>query len=119
MSDSHEQVTIVTIDLEGLVPAGSYVVYVRGGRPAAPSAGFGSLGAIHADHAGQAHLETEALTASAGGDALPLTLDLLADGDHFIEIHAVGTGRWWGSARSRGEHAWWWCGDVAVAQLRR
>lgn len=91
VEEGHEPATILTVDLQGLIPSEAYAVQVRGGRPDAASVGFGTLGLIQANDFGQAHLQTDTLTASAGGDALPFSLDLLGDGDHFVEIR-VGTG---------------------------
>ena len=89
--DAHadgEQRTVLTLHVEGLVPHQRYVAYLRSGTPDAPSAGFGVLGSLEADAAGRATLRSETLTASAAGDAIDLSLELLADGDHFLEIRS-------------------------------
>jgi hypothetical protein len=66
-------------------------VYLRGGTRDLPIAVFGTLGSLQADLHGQARLQTESLTATAGGERVVLSTELLADGDHFIEIRAQGT----------------------------
>jgi hypothetical protein len=83
-----EQRTLLMLHVEGLVPHQMYVVYLRSGTPDAPSAGFGVLGSLEADADGRANLQSEALTASAAGEAIDLSLELLADGEHFLEIRS-------------------------------
>jgi hypothetical protein len=84
--------TMLRIDLEGLAPAEEYVINLRGGTPDTPSAGFGRVGRVEADTAGQGRLQAQSLTASAGGDTVGLSMDLVADGDHFLEIRAASDG---------------------------
>ena len=86
------QRTLVVLDLEGLEPGQAYVAHVHAGTRAAPSASFGLLGRLEADATGRAHLEADTLTPSASGQATELSLDLLADGDHLIDVHPLAGG---------------------------
>ena len=79
-----------TLEAEGLQPGATYPVHLHAGGPAQPSAGFGLLGELAADAAGRGRLRTATMTASAGGAPVDLSLELLADGNHFLEIHAPG-----------------------------
>jgi hypothetical protein len=80
------------LELEGLEPGQAYVAHLHAGTRAAPSASFGLFGGLQADTAGHAHLETDTLTRSAARQATDLSLDLLADGDHLIDVHPLSGG---------------------------
>jgi hypothetical protein len=86
------QRTLLTLELEGLEPGQAYVAHLHAGTRAAPSASFGLFGGLQADTAGHAHLETDTLTRSAARQATDLSLDLLADGDHLIDVHPLSGG---------------------------
>jgi hypothetical protein len=85
--DAHR--TLLTVDLEGLVPGQVYVVLVHAGTRAAPSASLGVLGSVAGDADGHASLQTSLLTASAAGSTVELSLDFLEDGQHLIAVHAT------------------------------
>ncbi|MBI4494242.1 MAG: hypothetical protein HY690_15755 [Chloroflexi bacterium] len=56
-----------------------------------PSASFGLLGTVVPDSNGQAHLLADKVQVSAGGDSVPLSLGLLADGGHVVTVVDAAT----------------------------
>ena len=82
--------TLLTLEVEGLQPGATYPAHVHAGSPAQPGAGFGLLGTLAADDAGRGRLQTATMAAAAAGVPVDLSLELLADGEHFIELHAPG-----------------------------
>jgi hypothetical protein len=80
---------LLTLTMEGLAPGAEYVAHLHAGTPDAPSASFGLLGTFHGDAEGRGSLETSSLSMSAAGDVLDLSLDVLTDGEHLIDVHTA------------------------------
>ncbi len=92
---------VLVLEAEGLRAGAPHPVHVHAGSPAQPSVSFGLVGELVPDATGQGQLETATMTASAGGAPVDLSLDLLADGDHFLgaccrtlPVGAVAVVRW-------------------------
>jgi hypothetical protein len=83
------QAALLTVGLEGLAPGATYVAHLHAGTADAPSASFGLLGTLVSDAEGRASMQTSTLSMSAGGEVIDLSLDLLTDGDHLIDVHSI------------------------------
>lgn len=81
----------MTVDLSGLSPGTTYRVLLQAGTCAAPSASAGLLGTFPADASGRGRLTSGSVRATATGATIPLTLSLLADGDHIIAVAGPST----------------------------
>ncbi len=84
--------TVLTLRLEGLQPHAAYIAHVHAGTPDAPSASFGLLGTLDGDADGRATLETSTVSVSAAGQVVDLSVDLLTDGEHLIDVHTAEGG---------------------------
>ncbi len=78
---------IVAVDTDGLSPRVEYVVHLHSGTCGQAGSSAGGLGRLVAENGGRAQLQTSTVTASAAGATVGLTVDLLGDGDHLIDVH--------------------------------
>lgn len=81
----------VTVEATGLMPGETYAALLQAGTCAAPGASTGRLGELMADAAGHAGVRASAVRAGATGDEVPLTAELLDDGDHAIALQHDGS----------------------------
>lgn len=76
------------LDLSGVEPGTAYVATMHAGSCEEPSASAGRLGRIVTDAQGRGTLRAVAAAVGAGGAGVPLTVDLLTDGERVVEILA-------------------------------
>jgi hypothetical protein len=82
----------LTIEATGLAPNARHTAHVHAGGCARPSASVGLLGSFVADGTGRGQLVATTAGVSASDRRVELSLDWLADGDHFLDLHdAAGT----------------------------
>jgi hypothetical protein len=84
--------TALTVEATGLTPNARHTAHVHAGSCARQSASVGLLGGFVADGAGRGKLVATSAGVSASDRRVDLSLDLLADGDHVLDLHdAAGT----------------------------
>jgi hypothetical protein len=88
---AHGDAASIVIEMDGLEPGMDYVAALHAGSCEMPSASFGNLGVLTADQDGRAALQTEGVRMSAGGAPIDLTVPLIADGDHVVNVRAGHT----------------------------
>ncbi len=82
---------LLALYLEGLPAGANAIVRLHAGTCAAPSASNGLLGKLVADSSGDARLLAKQVQFSAAGATTPLSLALLADGDHVLVVLDSGS----------------------------
>jgi hypothetical protein len=80
----------LVLEVQSLRPGAEHIAHVRAGTPAQPSASAGTLGRFTTDAQGRGRLQTTTAQVSASGAGVDLSLDWLADGDHFLDLHDGG-----------------------------
>ncbi len=84
--------SLLALDVQGLPPGAKYTARLHGGTCALPSASAGVLGSLVPGDDGQARLLSQQVQFSAAGAAMPLSLDLLADGGHVVMLVDAASG---------------------------
>jgi hypothetical protein len=75
-------------DLSGVEPGTVYTVRMHAGSCDQPSASAGRLGQIVTGADGRGTLRAVSTTVGTGGAAVPLTMDLLTDGERVVDVLA-------------------------------
>jgi hypothetical protein len=88
---ARDDVATLMLAVSSLAPGSRHLVHLHTGTCAQPSASAGLRGTLVADTNGRATLTATRATMSATGAPVTLTLDLLADGAHVIDVHDPGT----------------------------
>jgi hypothetical protein len=82
---------VVAIQADGLLPRARYTAHLHSGTPRAPSASAGQLGSVDTDGSGRLRLQATEAVIYAGAH-VPLSTELLFNGEHFVDLHdANGT----------------------------